>query len=191
MTAVAWDALASWITAIVAIAAASFGYQQVREARTTREKVAQPDVVVYVDHNENDWQYLDLVIKNFGQTPAYNVIPTLPPLKRVPFTNAVTGEEITEVFVPARIAVLAPGQEWRTMWDDGEDIANYENELPSNFVGSVEFDDEPIPRKKSFSNPVSLDTRMFWNSMRVSTEKANSSEKALYKIADALTGYTN
>lgn len=190
MTAVAWGALAAWATVLIALVAGWIAYQQVTEARKTREKVAQPDVVVYVEHNENDWQHIDLVIKNFGQTPAYNVIPTLPSLKCVPFTNPVTGEEITEVIVPEWIAVLAPGQEWRTVWDYGEDMVNYEGELPSNFVGSVEFDDEPIPPKKGFSQPVSLDTRMFWNAIRVSTEKSKSSEKALYKIADTLSTYT-
>lgn len=189
MTAEAWSALAAWATVAIAIGAAWFAYQQVTEARKTREKVAQPDVVVYVDHNESDWQQIDLVIKNFGQTPAYNIRLTVPPLKRVPFTNQVTGEEVTEVFVPDTIAVLAPGQAWRTMWDDGQEMAHYEGPLPSKFVGSIAFDDKLIPDKESFVNPISLDTRMFWNSMRASTEKARSTEKALYKIADTLDGY--
>lgn len=191
MTAESWSALAAWATVAIAIGAAWFAYQQVTEARKTREKVAQPDVVVYVDHNESDWQQIDLVIKNFGQTPAYNIRLTLPPLKRVPFTNQVTGEEVTEVFIPDTIAVLAPGQEWRTMWDDGQEIAEYKGVLPSKFVGSIAFDDKLIPDKESFSNPISLDTRMFWNSMRTSTEQARSTEKALYKIADTLDGYKN
>lgn len=191
MTAEAWGALAAWATVAIAIGAAWFAYQQVTEARKTREKVAQPDVVVYVDHNESDWQQIDLVIKNFGQTPAYNIRLTLPPLKRVPFTNQVTGEEVTEVFIPDTIAVLAPGQEWRTMWDDGQEMAEYKGVLPSKFVGSIEFDDKLIADKESFSNPISLDTRIFWNSMHASTEKVRSTEKALYKIADTLDGYKN
>jgi hypothetical protein len=186
---IALTAIAQALTVGVAGWALIYARGQVKEARETRERVAQPDVVVYVDHNQNDWQYIDLVIKNFGQTPAYNVRLTLPPLKRVPFENAMTGEEITEVWVPTSIAVLAPGQEWRTMWDDGEDIAEYEGELTSKFVGSVEFDDKMNADKPSFTNPISLDTRMFWNSMRVGTEKSRSAEKALYEISGTLKSY--
>jgi hypothetical protein len=182
-------AIAQALTVLVAGWALVYARGQVKEARETRERVAQPDVVVYVDHNQNNWHYLDLVIKNFGQTPAYNVRLTLPPLKRVPFANAVTGEEVTEVWLPTSIAVLAPGQEWRSMWDDGEDIAEYEGDLPSQFVGSVQFDGKMNPNKPSFSNPISLDTRMFWNAMYVSTEKAKTVEKALYEISGTLKGY--
>jgi len=63
----------------------------VREARETRERVAQPDVVVYVDHHAVR-RYLDLVIRNFGQTTAYNVRLTLPDLQMAPYTNQITGE---------------------------------------------------------------------------------------------------
>lgn len=188
-TAETWAAIAQWVTAAIAVGAAWFAYQQVTQARRTAERVAQPDVVVYVDHNRSNWHYLDLIIKNFGQTPAYNVRLTLPPLARVPFTNQVTGEEVTNVWVPTSIAVLAPGQEWRTIWDDGEEIASYDGDLPSQFVGSVQFDGAMNPKKPSFTNPISLDTRMFWNTMYVRTEKARTAEKALYEISRTLKGY--
>lgn len=56
-----------------------FAAGQVSEARPTRKAVAQPNVVVYVDHNPDNWQYLDFVVKHFGQTPAYGMSATCVP----------------------------------------------------------------------------------------------------------------
>src|ERR1700761_4825148 len=36
-------------------------------------------------------------------------------------------------------------------------------DLRSNFVGSVEFDEKMLADKPSYSNPISLDPKMFWN----------------------------
>ncbi|OMC49290.1 hypothetical protein A5742_21305 [Mycolicibacterium fortuitum] len=158
-------------------------------ARETRERVAQPDVVMFIDHNPVDWHYMDIVIKNFGQTPAYNVRVDLPPLQVVPFEHASTGEKVTTHYVPNSIAVLAPGQEWRSAWESGIDIEEYDGELPSNYVGMVRFDDKMNADKPSFENPISLDINMFKNMHRISTEKSKTVEKALYEISGTLKEY--
>ena len=89
MRADAWAALAQWLTVAVAGWALIYARGQVKEARDTRERVAQPEVVVFVDRHEVR-RYMDLVVKNFGQTTAYNIRVTLPPLEVVP--PSVTGE---------------------------------------------------------------------------------------------------
>ncbi|WP_231963449.1 hypothetical protein [Mycobacterium adipatum] len=191
-TADTWAAWAQWATAIIAIGAAVFAYQQVKLARETRERVAQPDVVVYIDHNEVR-HYLDLVIKNFGQTTAYNIRLKLPPLRVAPFTNQITGEEVTHLWLPKTIAVLAPNQEWRTVWDSAvrrEDYRKKHKEsLASSFVGSVEFDDKMIADKPSYSNPISLDANMFYNTTWIRRNESKTAKDALYAIADTLRSY--
>ena len=108
----AWAALSLWITAAIAGGALLFASRQVNEARATRKAVAQPNVVVYVDLNPGDWQYLDLVVKNFGQTPAYGIrFVGLPDLDVVPWENLLTGDHETALHVPETIVVLAAGQE--------------------------------------------------------------------------------
>lgn len=191
MSPEAWSACAAWVTVVIAIGAAWFAYQQVTEARRTRERVAQPEVVVFIDHNAVNWHYMDIVIKNFGQTPAYNVRLTLPALEVVPYDNATTGERVTTLYVPTNIAVLAPGQEWRSAWESGIEIEDYDGELRSNYVGTVEFDDKVIADKPSFQNPISLDTNMFRDAHRISTEKSRTVEKALYEISGTLKGFTS
>lgn len=185
-----WSAWAQIATVGVAGWALIYARGQVKEARETRERVAQPDVVVYIERDPQNWHYMDLVVKNFGQTPAYNVRVKLPPLDVVPYENMATGEQVTELWVPTNIAVLAPGQEWRTSWDSGIEREEYKGELKNQFVGQVDFDDAMIPPKRSYGNPISLDANMLRNSLHVTTDKAKSPEKALYNIAETLKGYT-
>jgi hypothetical protein len=178
------DAVAAWVTAAIGGGAAWFARGQVLEARRTRERVAQPNVVVFVDLSPDDWHYLDFVIKNFGETPAYTIKLTLPPLDVVPWDNLLTGEKVTSVYLPNSLVVLAPGQEWRTMWESGIRLQEYETkrklakenpqlklpvepELRSVFVGRVDYldaDDNP------HHNPIYLDTKAFQNIMRVGKE---------------------
>lgn len=162
---------------------------QVHQARLTRERVAQPDVVVYVDRH-NVRGYVDLVIKNFGQTTAYNVRLTLPPLQLSPYRNNYTGEEVKSLEFPKDIAVLAPGQEWRTVWESARRRAKYKGPpLQEKFVGRVEFDDKIIPDKPSYRNPVLLNIGMFQDAMWITEHKAKTVEKALYDIAGTLKSY--
>ncbi|MGV0717170.1 hypothetical protein ABQE93_17380 [Mycolicibacterium sp. XJ662] len=187
-----WAAWAQWATALIAFSAAIFADQQVKEARATRERVAQPDVVVYVDHHAVR-HYLDLVIKNFGQTSAYNVRLKLPPLQVAPYTNQITGEEVTHLWVPKTIAVLAPGQEWRTVWDSAVRRESYrkkhKEELRTKFVGDVEFDDKVVPDKPSYSNPISLDTKIFHNTTWIHQNDGTTIKDALYDISGTLKSY--
>lgn len=184
-----WAAWAQVATVGVAGWAALYARGQVREARETRERVAQPEVVVFIERDPNNWHYMDLVIKNFGQTTAYNIRLTLPPLAIVPWTNDA-GEDVTSLYVPQNIAVLAPGQDWRTSWDSGVEREEYDGELQTKFVGHVEFDEKMNPDKPSYRNPISLDADMFRDSVRVTTVKGKTAEKALYEIAATLKGYT-
>jgi hypothetical protein len=112
-----WAALAGWGTASIALIAAVVGLYQLNEMRRTRERQVQPYVVVYTELDPDDWQLLDLIIENVGQTPAYRVQPDLSPLTITPFVNDETGKEETVLPIPDEIGVLAPGQKWRTFWD--------------------------------------------------------------------------
>ncbi|WAJ43540.1 hypothetical protein OK015_20370 [Mycobacterium sp. Aquia_216] len=181
MGADAWAAWGIWVTAGIAAVAAYLALRQLREMRLTRERVAQPNVVVYADLNHQDWHYLDFVVKNFGETPAYGIRLTLPPLDVVPWDNLATGDRVTSLYLPESIVVLAPGQEWRTMWESGIALDEYEKErklaqqapqlnrpvlpeLRSVFVGRVEYQDKD---DRPHRNPVYLDTKTFQNVTRI------------------------
>lgn len=189
-TADTWEAWGTWATALVAIGAAVFAYQQVSEARRTRERVAQPEVIVFLDHHKVR-RYVDFVIKNFGQTTAYNIQITLPPLDVARYVNQSTGKEVRHLLRPDKIAVLAPGQEWRTVWDSVVRRQNFEGELTDQYGGHVTFDDKVSGKdRRTYCNPIALDIKMFWNTMWIEQRKGRSVENALYDISETLQGYT-
>jgi hypothetical protein len=64
----AWAALGTWATVLAAAVAAFFALRQVREARLTRERQTQPNVVAFTRPNAKVWQFLDLVVANYGLT---------------------------------------------------------------------------------------------------------------------------
>lgn len=184
-----WSAWAQVATVGVAGWAALYARGQVKEARETRERVAQPEVVVYVDHHQIR-RYVDLVIKNFGQTTAYNVRITLPDLEVARYKDASTGKAVRHLLMPKKIAVLAPGQEWRTVWDSVVRRENFKGELQDQYGGFVDFDDKVDgPGKRTYRNPIALDIRMFWNTMWIEQTKGKSVQNALYDIAGTLKEY--
>ena len=182
-----WAAIAQWVTAGIALAAAVFALNQVQEARRTRERQAQPNVVAFADLNPVDEGWLDVIVKNFGQTSAYNVRVHFDPWPTVmPFVHPLSGDTVTRLWVPRDMPVLAPGQEWRTAWDSGEARAradfdretfeqarglihpSFEASLPEDvglrFEGHVVFEDSEHRR---YSNPSILDIHMFYDMRRV------------------------
>ncbi|QRY50491.1 hypothetical protein [Mycolicibacterium septicum] len=139
-----WSAIGTWATAIIAIVtvvvAGRYAKQQVekaqeqiREAQNARldqerqaqeaiatqvriaEEQSQPNVVLYTELNPSVKQYIEIVIKNFGTTPAYHVEAVIdPPLRATP--NLISKGKLSDVPIP-KFPILAPGQEWRTGWD--------------------------------------------------------------------------
>lgn len=139
-----WSALAAWVAVLVGIAtvvvAGRYAKQQVdkaqeqvRESREARidqerhareaietqvriaEEQARPNVVLYTEMNPSAKQFVEIVVKNFGTTPAYHVKASFdPPLKATP--NLLSKGKLADVPIP-EFPILAPGQEWRTGWD--------------------------------------------------------------------------
>ena len=125
-----WEAMATWTIAIVAIVAGIYAKRQVDLAKRTREELAQPNVALYAELKHTDMQIIEIVVKNFGNTPAYHITFDFKgnPLKRCPIApgrKLVPTADVVDLYFPNQIAYLAPGQEWRTVWDDCEARREY------------------------------------------------------------------
>lgn len=191
MRAEAWASWAAWATALVAGIAAYLALRQVFESKRTREKANEPHVAAYLDLNSTNWNWFDLVIKNFGPTTAYNVKIILPPLKVVPYVTG-SGVEVTEVHIPDSISMLVPGQEWRTVWDCAIDREERKEELqlPTVYAGRIEYDEAAAPKALRHERNVILDTEMFRNSLRFGDENPQIPlVAAIEKIASTLSQY--
>lgn len=100
---------------------------------------------------------------------------------------------MTELYVPDEIAVLAPGQEWRTVWDSArrrEDLRNKSNgadALESRFKGFVTFEDRDGRRD---CNPVLLDWDSVYNTMELKKDKPEETiAEPLEAIAQTLKSF--
>jgi hypothetical protein len=90
--------------------------EQARQAQLARDEIAQPNVIIFAEPLESDWQILEIIIRNFGNTPAYAVSVILDsPLQSLP--NNISNGENYDIPIPVEIPTLVPGQQWTTIWD--------------------------------------------------------------------------
>ena len=188
LTSENWAAIGTWAAVGVAVVAAVFALRQVREARITRDEQAQPNVVMYTEPMKGDWQFLELVVKNFGQTPAYEVEIHLDKTPEV--SPDYPGAEITKVAIPSRIPILAPGQEWRALWDHAPSRSSVEG-IESLHKGKLTYRGERKKRQHwyapwhkdfdRFAVPVELDFNLLKDTRRVDMKTIHDVAKTLDK----------
>jgi hypothetical protein len=147
----AWTALAAWLAVVVGVAALLYAWRQYQRAKLQTEELMQPNVAMYMEPSATDWHLVELVVKNFGRTPAYGI--------RFEFANAPTvGKyesayedryvDIAPLNLPAEIPYLAPTQEWRIVWDSALDRRELGEAIASRFDGAVTYSDEPKGDRK-------------------------------------------
>jgi hypothetical protein len=137
LEAAAWSAIAAWATVLVAVVAGVLAYVQIRQARKLRDEEGRPYVVAYTESSAAGEWIVDLVVRNFGKTAARDVVLEADP----PLLRAAAGQTPgpNPVELPERIPFLAPGQEWRTLWDTT--IARHDAGLPDRYDVAVRFCD--------------------------------------------------
>ena len=141
-----WTAIAAWLAVAVGIIALIYAWRQYRRARRHTEEMMQPNVAMYMEPAANDWHLVELVVKNFGRTPAYGI--------RFDFANPPTVAKYENVYddryvdivplnLPAEIPYLAPSQEWRIVWDSALDRRELGETIASRFDGAITYYDKP------------------------------------------------
>ncbi len=133
----AWTAMAAWLAVVITIAALVYAWRQFQSAKHETEDVSQPNVAMYMEPSASDWHLVELVVKNFGQKPAYGIQlefaspPTVPRYESADADNYV---DIVPLKLPAEIPYLAPSQEWRTVWDSALDRKQLGESIGSRFA---------------------------------------------------------
>jgi hypothetical protein len=100
---------------------------------------------MFMEPHSADWHVIELVVRNFGQTAAYDIRFSFPnPPTVAEYENAADGyADVVELQLPRELAVLAPGQEWRMVWDSALDRAEIGTGIESRFAGTVIYYDRP------------------------------------------------
>ena len=108
---------------------------------------------MFMEPHGADWHVIELVVRNFGKTSAYDVSFTFPhPPTVAEYENATDGyADVVELQLPRQLPTLAPGQEWRTVWDSALDRTELGEGIESRFPGTVTYYDRvEIPRGWKF-----------------------------------------
>lgn len=162
----AWTALAAWVAVAVGIAALLYARRQLRQAKQQSAELAQPNVAMYMEPNAKDWHLIELVVKNFGRTPAYGIRFNFLIELTVPrYEHGYDGAylSIGPLSLPDEIPFLAPSQEWRTVWDSALDRKQLGGSIESRFDGAVTYFDRPQTtgrrgrKQRQYRTPVVLD----------------------------------
>jgi hypothetical protein len=142
----AWTALAAWLAVVVGIAALVYAWRQYQRAKQQTDELMRPNVAMFMEPSATDWHLIELVVKNFGRTPAFGI--------RFEFANPPTLGKyetayedrylyIAPLNLPAEIPYLAPSQEWRIVWDSALDRRELGEAIASRFDGAVTYYDQP------------------------------------------------
>ncbi len=168
-----WLAWAAWVALVLSVVALVFLGQLLQRNRRLATERARPHVTMFMEPNAADWHVIELVVRNFGRTPAYDVrfsFASPPTVAR--YETASDGyADVVPLKLPDDLPVLAPGQEWRTVWDSAVDRSELGDAIESRFAGVLSFYDSPEgpPRgwrvwrreRPRFENNVTLD----WNDL--------------------------
>lgn len=128
-----WGNVPSWIAAVggigtlaIALFAACLAYHQLELARKLREEKARPFVIVDFEMSPGPGApFVDLVIRNIGETLARDVkITFAPPLKSTLYVRPRYGSaaSIDDTWIISKgIPSMPPGREYRILFDNMAD----------------------------------------------------------------------
>ena len=137
----AWLALAAWAGCAVGLIALIYLGRLLRGNRRLAVEKARPHVTVFMEPHAADWHVIELVTRNFGQTPAYDIRFSFdqPPTVARYETAAGGYADVVTLQIPAELPVLAPSQEFRTVWDSAIDRAQLGDAIESRYTGVVSY----------------------------------------------------
>ena len=168
VTSGTWLAWAVWALLALGVIALIYIGQQNRRNRRAATEETRPHVGMFMEPHAADWHVIELVVRNFGKTSAYDVSFMFPhPPTVAEYENATDGyADVVELQLPRQLPTLAPGQEWRTVWDSALDRAELGEGIESRFPGTVTYYDRVEtppgwklwqPRRPPFETKVVLD----------------------------------
>jgi hypothetical protein len=142
-TAGTWLAWAVWALLLLGAVALIYASRQIRRSHRLQTEQTRPHIGMFMEPHAADWHVIELVVRNFGQTPAYDVQFTFEnPPTVAEYENATDGyADVVELRLPSQLTALGPGQEWRTVWDSALDRVELGESIESRFTGTVTYYD--------------------------------------------------
>jgi hypothetical protein len=167
-----WLAVAVWAAFALGVIALIYANRYIRRSRQLTTEQLRPYVDMFMEPHASDWHVIELVVRNFGKTAAYDVrFAFRNPPTVAAYEQASDGyADVVELRLPKRLPSLAPGQEWRTVWDSAFDRAEIGEGIESRFTGTVTYYDRPEqPRGwrvwRRRRRPLKTEVVLDWNTL--------------------------
>ncbi|GFG72228.1 hypothetical protein [Mycolicibacter senuensis] len=163
----AWLACAAWLAIGITVLALLYLNRQLQRNRRAAAEQTRPHVAMFMEPHAADWHVIELVVRNFGKTAAYDIgFSFAQPPTVARYETASDGyADVVALQLPEELTVLAPNQEWRTVWDSAIDRAELGEGIESRFTGTVSYHDTPEEpkgwfgrgKRTRYENKVTLD----------------------------------
>lgn len=147
-----WLAIAAWAALAFGIVVLLYAHRQVKKNRQLKTAQVRPQVAMYMEPHASDWHVIELVVRNFGSTAAHDIKLDFvnPPTVAAYESHDDEGRpEVAELELPSELPFLAPGQEWRTVWDSAISREELGGNIRSRFDGTLTYYDQPRPERQS------------------------------------------
>jgi len=147
-----WLAIAAWVAVALGIVALVWANQQLKRNRQLKTEQMRPQVSMYMEPHASDWHVIELVVRNFGQTAAHDIaleFANHPTVAAYEDTHHDGPPEVAELDLPSELLYLAPGQEWRTVWDSAISRAELGGAIQDRFDGKLTYSNRPRPKSKA------------------------------------------
>ncbi|MET0475222.1 MAG: hypothetical protein ABW001_11335 [Mycobacterium sp.] len=147
-----WLAIAAWAALLLGLVVLVWANRQIKRNRQLKTEQVRPQVTMFMEPHPTDWHVIELVVRNFGQTAAHDIRfdfvnhPTVAAYEDSQFDGK---PEIAELDLPSELPYLAPGQEWRTVWDSAISREELGGSIRSRFDGALTYSDRPRPAAKA------------------------------------------
>jgi hypothetical protein len=147
-----WLAIAAWAALLLGVVVLLYTHRQVKKNRQLKTAQVRPQVAMYMEPHPSDWHVIELVVRNFGSTAAYDIKldfvnpPTVAAYEDSQFDGP---PDVAELDLPSELTFLAPGQEWRTVWDSAISREELGGNIRSRFDGMLTYYDKPRPDRES------------------------------------------
>lgn len=158
-------AIAAWAALALAIFTLFYFHRQLKLNRQLRTEEVRPQVAMFMEPHAADWHVIEIVVRNFGTTAAHDVQldfinhPTVAAYEEHSYDGH---PEVAELDLPSELTFLAPGQEWRTVWDSAISRDQLGGNIRSRFDGKLTYYDKPRPdrEKKAWNKRQAYETKV-------------------------------
>ncbi len=159
-----WLTVAAWAALTLGVGALLFTARALKRNRQLKRDELRPHVVMFMEPHPSDWHVIELVVRNYGRSAAHDIrfdFADPPTVGRYEDGPADGLPEVAELRLPSELRQLAPGQEWRTVWDSAISRERFGGQIGSRFEGTLRYADRPggrrVADRRTYQTAVVLD----------------------------------